>query len=50
MAKILLYFDNPWWHTDDNKLNVKLIYWTEADRKEIENDVMNFMDVLYLTF
>ncbi|KAK0084924.1 hypothetical protein PV325_006126 [Microctonus aethiopoides] len=38
VAKILLYFDNPWWHTDDNKLNVKLIYWTEADRKEIEND------------
>ncbi|KAK0165422.1 hypothetical protein PV328_003934 [Microctonus aethiopoides] len=38
VAKILLYFDNPWWHTDDNKLNVKLIYWTEADKKKIEND------------
>ncbi|KAK0099065.1 hypothetical protein PV326_008379 [Microctonus aethiopoides] len=37
-AKILLYYENPWWYTDENKYNSKGIYWTKADREEIEND------------
>ncbi|KAK0159142.1 hypothetical protein PV328_010064 [Microctonus aethiopoides] len=37
-AKIWLYYDNPWWYSDENKqINGKVLFWTEDDRKKIEN-------------
>ncbi|XP_015127867.1 spermine oxidase [Diachasma alloeum] len=35
-AKILMYYENPWWKPRNHTLNS--FYWTEKDRKEIEND------------
>ncbi|XP_011308731.1 spermine oxidase-like [Fopius arisanus] len=35
-AKILLYYDHPWWNTNEFVFN--LITWTDSDRKEMEND------------
>ncbi|XP_015110286.1 spermine oxidase isoform X2 [Diachasma alloeum] len=35
-AKIFLYYDEPWW--DTTEYAISLLIWTEADRKEIEND------------
>ncbi|XP_063985811.1 uncharacterized protein LOC135166941 [Diachasmimorpha longicaudata] len=35
-AKILMYYENPWWKPRKHTLNS--FYWTEEDRKEIENN------------
>ncbi|XP_015110287.1 spermine oxidase [Diachasma alloeum] len=35
-AKIILYYDEPWW--DTTKYTINILTWTEEDRKEIEND------------
>ncbi|XP_034936671.1 LOW QUALITY PROTEIN: uncharacterized protein [Chelonus insularis] len=35
VAKLFLYFENPWW---DYTAHFKGIFWTDADKKEIEND------------
>ncbi|XP_015127812.1 spermine oxidase [Diachasma alloeum] len=35
-AKILMYYENPWWKSRENTHNS--FYWTEEDRNEIEND------------
>ncbi|XP_057340413.1 uncharacterized protein LOC130677593 isoform X2 [Microplitis mediator] len=36
VAKIIVYYENPWWL--DDPIYMRAIYWTEEDRKEIEND------------
>ncbi|XP_014299343.1 spermine oxidase [Microplitis demolitor] len=35
-AKIIIYYENPWWLNDP--IFGRSIYWTEKDRKELEND------------
>ncbi|XP_053595543.1 spermine oxidase [Microplitis demolitor] len=35
-AKIIIYYDNPWWL--DDPVYSRSIYWTEEDRRKIEND------------
>ncbi|XP_044599468.1 protein anon-37Cs-like [Cotesia glomerata] len=35
-AKIILYYENPWWLNDP--VHARGILWTEEDRKEIEDD------------
>ncbi|XP_044599467.1 spermine oxidase-like isoform X4 [Cotesia glomerata] len=36
VAKIILYYENPWWL--DDPTYIRAIYWTEDERKELEND------------
>lgn len=36
VAKIYLFYDNPWWH---DGIYYKSLLWTEQDKKKIENDV-----------
>ncbi|XP_008543772.1 spermine oxidase-like [Microplitis demolitor] len=36
VAKIILYYENPWWLHDP--IYGRNLYWTEKDRKELEND------------
>ncbi|KAK0162744.1 hypothetical protein PV327_006496 [Microctonus hyperodae] len=38
VAKIYLYYDNPWWTINGNKYFINSIYWTEEDEEEINKD------------
>ncbi|XP_014295470.1 uncharacterized protein LOC103569609 [Microplitis demolitor] len=36
VAKIIVYYENPWWL--DDPVYVRAFYWTEEDKKQIEDD------------
>ncbi|XP_044598193.1 spermine oxidase-like [Cotesia glomerata] len=36
VAKIILYYENPWWL--DEPVYFRAVYWTAADREEMEKD------------